>query len=102
MIIDLKNAAETFDGIARNEAVRASAAADAKYYYGWTYQSNGKKADWAYYEKMIENCIDPNATEVRQVRYERHRCAWMLDIHRPMFYLRVGKNIEDRSQSRKL
>ena len=69
MIIDLKNAAETFDGIARNEAVRASAAADAKYYYGWTYQSNGKKADWAYYEKMIENCIDPNATEVRQVRY---------------------------------
>ena len=69
MIMDLKAAPETYDGIARNKAIRSSATADAEYYFGWTYEPNGKKADWAYYEKMIENCIDPTATEVQKVRY---------------------------------
>lgn len=69
MIMDLRTAAETYDGIAKNEAVRNSATADAQYYMGWTYKFNGEKADWAYYEEMIENCIDPNATEECKVRY---------------------------------
>ena len=69
MIMDLKTAPEVYDGIARNKAVRSSATADAGYYFGWTYERNGKKADWTYYEKMIENCIDPTATEVQKVRY---------------------------------
>ena len=69
MIMDLRTAPETYDGIAKNEAVRKSATADAQYYLGWTYKFNGEKADWAYYEEMIENCIDPNATEESKVRY---------------------------------
>lgn len=69
MIMDLKTAADVYDGIARNEMLRSSATADAKYYYGWTYQGNGNKADWSYYEAMIENCIDPNVTAVTPVRY---------------------------------
>ena len=69
MIMDLKSAKETYDGIAKNEAIRNSATADAQYYLGWTYKFNGEKADWAYYEEMIENCIDPNATEECKVRY---------------------------------
>ena len=52
--MDLRTAAETYDGIAKNEAVRNSATADAQYYMGWTYKFNGEKADWAYYEEMIE------------------------------------------------
>ena len=47
MIMDLRTAAETYDGIAKNEAVRNSATADAQYYMGWTYKFNGEKADWA-------------------------------------------------------
>ena len=69
MIMDLKSAPEIYDGIARNKAVQSSATADAKYYFGWTYMPNGDKADWAYYEKMIENCVDPTAVEVQKVRY---------------------------------
>ena len=59
MVMDLKSASETFDGKARNEAIRTSATADAQYYFGWTYGADGKKAEWSYYEKMIKNCIDP-------------------------------------------
>ena len=69
MIMDLKNANPFYNGVARNEALRSSATADAEYYFGWTYQGNGEKADWAYYEKMIENCINPNVSEVQPVRY---------------------------------
>lgn len=69
MILDLRTAKETYNGITRNASIRSSATNDAQYYYGWTYQSNGEKADWDYYQKMIDNCIDPNATEVMQVRY---------------------------------
>ena len=69
MVMDLKNAGETFDGLARNDAIQASATSDAEYYFGWTYGGDGEKADWSYYEKMIDNCIDPKATSDMPVRY---------------------------------
>ena len=69
MIMDLTSADEQFDGQARNEAIKTSATADAEYYFGWTYGIDGKKADWSYYEKMIDNCRDPKATSKMNVRY---------------------------------
>ena len=69
MVMDLRTAAETFDGKARNEAIRTSSTADAEYYFGWTYGDNGKKAKWSYYENMINNCIDRKAKSVMPVRY---------------------------------
>lgn len=68
-VMDLKTAAETFDGVARNKAIQSSATADAEYYFGWTYGPDGKKADWSYYQKMIDNCADPNARKEQKVRY---------------------------------
>ena len=68
-VMDLKTAAETFDGVARNKAIKSSATADAEYYFGWTYGPDGKKADWKYYQKMIDNCADPNARKEQKVRY---------------------------------
>ena len=69
MVMDLRTVKETFDGLARNEALQSSATADAKYYFGWTYGSDGKKAEWPYFEAMIRNCIDPNAQAVMSTRY---------------------------------
>ncbi len=68
-VMDLKTGAETFDGIARNKAIQSSATADAEYYFGWTYGPDGKKADWKYYQKMIDNCADPNARKEQKTRY---------------------------------
>lgn len=68
-MLDLKSVGETFNGLARNEAIRASSTADAEYYFGWTYGGDGSKADWSYYEAMIDNCVDPNATESMPVRW---------------------------------
>lgn len=69
MVMDLRTAKETFDGIARNKAIKSSSTADAEYYFGWTYGTNGKKARWSYYENMIDNCIDPRARAEMPVRY---------------------------------
>ena len=69
MVMDLRTIKDTFDGKARNEAIKKSATADAEYYFGWTYGSNGKKAKWSYYEKMIRNCIDPKARTTMPIRY---------------------------------
>lgn len=69
MVMDLRTIKDTFDGKARNEAVKSSATADAEYYFGWTYGSNGKKAEWSYYEKMIRNCVDPKARTTMPIRY---------------------------------
>ena len=69
MVMDLRTIKDTFDGLARNEAIRSSATADAKYYFGWTYGPDGKLAEWSYYEEMINNCIDPRATELMPIRY---------------------------------
>ena len=69
MVMDLRTVKDSFDGKARNEAVRQSATADAEYYFGWTYGSDGKKAEWSYYETMIDNCFDPNAETTMFTRY---------------------------------
>lgn len=69
MVMDLRTVGETFDGRARNEAIRKSAKADAEYYFGWTYGSNGRKAEWYHYERMINNCVDPRAKTIMPVRY---------------------------------
>ena len=69
MVMDLRTIQPTFDGKARNEAIRKSATADAEYYFGWTYGSNGKAAKWSYYEKMINNCIDHRARTTMPIRY---------------------------------
>ena len=69
MVMDLRTVKDTFDGKARNEAIKKSATADAEYYFGWTYGSDGKKAEWFYYEKMINNCIDPKAKTTMPMRY---------------------------------
>ena len=68
-VMDLRTVKETFDGKARNEAVEKSATADAEYYFGWTYGSNGKAATWSYYQKMINNCIDTRAKAEMKTRY---------------------------------
>ena len=69
MVMDLRTIEDTFDGKARNEMIRSSATADAEYYFGWTYGSDGKEAEWSYYEKMINNCIDPKARTTMPIRY---------------------------------
>ena len=69
MVMDLRTVKDTFDGKARNEAIKKSATADAEYYFGWTYGSDGKNAEWSYYEKMINNCIDPKAKTTMPMRY---------------------------------
>ena len=69
MVMDLRTIKETFDGNARNRAIRSSATADAEYYFGWTYGSDGKKAKWSYYQNMINNCIDHRAESAMPTRY---------------------------------
>lgn len=68
-VMDLRTVKDTFDGEARNEAIRRSATADAEYYFGWTYGSDGKKSDWAHFEKIIKNCVDPRAKTTMPTRY---------------------------------
>lgn len=69
MVMDLKNAGETYNGISKNAALYSSSEADARYYLSWTYDENGKKTDWAYFQEMIDNTQDPAAAEVMQTRY---------------------------------
>ena len=69
MVMDLRTVKDSFDGKARNEAARKSATADAEYYFGWTYSLDGQKAEWSYYEKMIDNCVDPKAEKTMPTRY---------------------------------
>ncbi|MDO4531589.1 MAG: S-layer homology domain-containing protein, partial [Bacillota bacterium] len=69
MVMDLKTGGETYDGVAKNAALRSSSTADAQYYLSWTYDGNGKKTDWAYFEEMIKNTQCAHATEEMPVRY---------------------------------
>ena len=69
MVMDLKTAAATYNGLSKNAVLRSSATADAEYYLSWTYDINGKKTDWAYFQEMIDNTQDANAKEVMPVRY---------------------------------
>ena len=66
---DLKNAPETIDGLAQRDALLRSGKTDADYYLGWTYQTDGSAADSAFYNAMIENMADPNASAEQPVGY---------------------------------
>lgn len=66
---DLKNLDETFDGVARSEALQKGAASDADYYLGWTYGLNGKKLTKSDFERIAANAADPNAKTKMKVRY---------------------------------
>lgn len=69
MVMDLKTAAETYNGISKNKALQSSSASDAQYYLSWTYDQDGNKTDWAYFQEMIDNTQDPDAKEVMLTRY---------------------------------
>ena len=68
-MVDLKELAVTFDGIARNKSILASSEADAKGYLGSIYMPNGKLADWNYFQRIVANCRDPRAKKEQSVRY---------------------------------
>ena len=69
MVMDLKTAASTYNGVSRNASLISSSTADAQYYLSWTYDKDGNKTDWAYFQEMIDNTQDPAAKEVMQTRY---------------------------------
>ena len=69
MVMDLKSAAATYNGISRNASLVSSATSDAQYYLSWTYDKDGNKTDWAYFQEMIDNTQDPAAKEVMPTRY---------------------------------
>ncbi|MBQ5708430.1 MAG: hypothetical protein IIV62_00540, partial [Anaerotignum sp.] len=48
MVMDLKTAAPTYNGVSRNASLISSSTADAQYYLSWTYDKDGNKTDWAY------------------------------------------------------
>ena len=66
---DLKNLPDTIDGVAQRKALQTSGQADANYYLGWTYQTDGSAAGQAFYDKMIRNMADPKATTEQPLRY---------------------------------
>ncbi|MBQ2412056.1 MAG: SH3 domain-containing protein [Anaerotignum sp.] len=69
MVMDLKTAAPIYNGVSRNASLISSSTADAQYYLSWTYDKDGNKTDWAYFQEMIDNTQDPAAKEVMQTRY---------------------------------
>ena len=69
MVMDLKTAAPTYNGISRNASLVSSSTADAQYYLSWTYDKDGNKTDWAYFPEMIDNTQDPAAEKVMMTRY---------------------------------
>ena len=66
---DLVNLSEIVDGVALNEAIKKSSAADAAYFLTWTYLENGERAKQEDFDKMIENTQNPNASEEQPVLY---------------------------------
>ena len=66
---DMKNLKETYNGIAKSEALQKSAQDDVDYYLGWVWDQNGKKMTQEDFDPIIANCIDPNASEEMPVRW---------------------------------
>ena len=66
---DLRSQPETVDAKALAQRLKVSAEADAAYYLGWTYSSDGKEADQAFYDEMIANTVDPEAGESQPVLF---------------------------------
>ena len=68
-MFDLKNLPETIDGVAQRDALQRSGKADADYYLGWTFQTDGSSADQAFYDAMVANMADPGALAEQPLRY---------------------------------
>ena len=66
---DMKNLKETYDGVAKNEALQKSAQDDVDYYLGWVWDQTGKKMTQEDFDPIIANCVDPNAAEEMPVRW---------------------------------
>ena len=66
---DMKKLDETFNGIARIEALRKSTAEDVKYYLGWVWDQNGNKLTQEDFDRITANCFDPDAAEEMPVRW---------------------------------
>ena len=66
---DMRSLQETYDGLARNEALAKGAADDAKYYLGWIWDQSGKKLEQEDFDRITANVIDPDAAEEMPVRW---------------------------------
>ena len=66
---DMKSLKETYDGIAKREALQNSTAEDAKYYLGWVWDQTGKKLTQEDFDLIIANTADPDAAEEMPVRW---------------------------------
>ena len=66
---DLKNQAETVDGIACNELLLSSTQADIDYYLGWTYLGDDVLATQEDFDPILKNTQNPNAKVRQTVRY---------------------------------
>ncbi len=66
---DMRNLKETYNGLTRNESLQNGAAEDAKYYLGWVWDETGKKLTQEDFDRIIANCVDPNAEEIMPVRF---------------------------------
>lgn len=66
---DLKNQAETVDGISLNQALMKSAKADVSYYLGWTYIDKNVIATEEDFAEFINNTQNPNAVKEQKTRY---------------------------------
>ena len=66
---DMKSLQDTYDGVARNEALRKSIQSDADYYLGWVWDQNGKKLAQEDFDLIIANAMDPAAAEEMPVRW---------------------------------
>ena len=67
--VDLRAVEETYDGLARNEALQKSLADDAKYYLDWVWDQNGHKMTQEDFDRIIANAVDPGAAEEMPVRW---------------------------------
>lgn len=66
---DLKNQADTVDGISLNDALLKSAKADAAYYMGWTYIESDTPTTEKDFEELINNTQNPNPKKEQVVLY---------------------------------
>ena len=67
---DLENMSDTVDGVALSEALYNGAKADAEYYVNaGTCDADGNPITMEYFEDVLENCKNPNATKEQPVQY---------------------------------